>query len=142
MSRDRAERIALTEAAFRIANDRMASWEEASADAAELYFCECSQLECREKVSLTREQYERLRADPQHFVVVPGHEVPDVETVVATDPAHYVVEKPDAVAHITHGADPRADEPGPERAEAEEIAAEIAAPGEPAPDPGGAAEDR
>jgi hypothetical protein len=128
MSRDRAERTALTEAAFRIANDRMAAWEEASPDAAELYFCECSRLECREKVALTRRAYEAVRAHPARFVVVHGHEVDDLETVVEVAPTHNVIEKPALVWDIVRGSDPRAGAPGTGRSEAEEIAAELGAP--------------
>jgi hypothetical protein len=126
MARDRAERIALIEAAFRIANDRMAAWEEPSPGAAELYFCECAKLDCREKVSLTRAQYEAVRARPEHFVVVPGHDVPDVEDVVEGGDGHAVVEKPAAVMDLVRGTDPRTETPGPGREEADALAADIA----------------
>jgi hypothetical protein len=122
MPRDRAERLALTEAAFRIANERMAAWEDAPADGEALYFCECSVFECREKLSLTRAQYEEVRARPEHFVVAPGHEVLEIEAVVARDGAFFVVEKPEAVMELVRGSDPRALEPGEARADAEELA--------------------
>jgi hypothetical protein len=126
MARDRAERIALIEAAFRIANERMASWEERSPGGVELYFCECAKLDCREKVSLTRAQYEAVRARPEHFVIVPGHDVPDAEDVVEDGDGHAVVEKPDSVMDLVRATDPRTDTPGPGREEADAIADEIA----------------
>ena len=122
MGRERAEGIALTEAAFRIANERMAAWEEVPADSEALYFCECSRLECREKVPLTRWVYETVRSRPEWFLVVPGHEVPDLEEVVRRGDMHWIIEKPDVVGDITHGTDPRSAQPGPERAEADELA--------------------
>ena len=51
-------------------------------DGEELYLCECADPECREKLALTREQYEHVRADSRHFAVLKGHEVPDVEVVI------------------------------------------------------------
>jgi hypothetical protein len=122
MREDRAERIAMIEAGFRIANERMSAWEEVPADAEELYFCECSSLECRQKVPLTRALYETVRSRPQWFLIVPGHEVPDLETVVQRGDAHWIIEKPDVVIDIVEGTHPRAEQPGPERAEADELA--------------------
>jgi hypothetical protein len=50
MSSDRVHDVALTEAAFRIANERMARWEERHAEAAdELYLRECAEQPCRER---------------------------------------------------------------------------------------------
>jgi hypothetical protein len=125
MPRERAERIAMTEAAFRIANERMAAWEEVPADVDELFFCECSDFACRQKVPLTRALYEAVRSRPEWFLIVPGHEVPDLEEVVQRADTHWIVEKPPIVAGITRGADPRAQDPGPERAAAAELADEI-----------------
>jgi hypothetical protein len=126
MADDRAERIAVIEAAFRIANERMAGWEEASGDAPELWFCECAELGCREKVALTRTAYEAVRARPEWFVIVPGHEVDDLETVIERREGHLVIEKPDAVMPIVRGTDPRAETPGPGRDQAQELAEGIA----------------
>ena len=62
MATDRQERLAQNEALFRVANERMADWEKSHAeDSAELYFCECADPDCREKVSLRRSEYESVR---------------------------------------------------------------------------------
>lgn len=127
MSTGREERIAITEAAFRIANDRMAAWDEASPDAPELYFCECAKLDCRARIWLTRDEYEAVRARSDRFVIALGHEVPDVEAVVQTHPGYAVIEKPDAVRPILEVSDPRTPEDGAGREEAELLAGEIAA---------------
>jgi hypothetical protein len=55
--------------------------------------CECARLGCNQLVELTVREYERVRAHPRHFVVVPGHEHADVETVVAARPGYVIVEK-------------------------------------------------
>jgi hypothetical protein len=122
MQRDRAERVALIEAAFRIANERMAAWEEVPADAEELFFCECSKLDCRQKVPMTSALYETVRSQSQWFLIMPGHEVPDLEEVVQRGDAHWIIEKPELVGDIVRGTDPRTPEPGPELPEVEDLA--------------------
>jgi hypothetical protein len=105
---DRVERVAITEAAFRIANERMARWEERHHDGArEVYFCECGSQPCRQHVSLTREQYEAVRSDVRHFLVVPGHAIADLEIVVQSFPSHDVIEKPSALMDLLVETDPR-----------------------------------
>jgi hypothetical protein len=46
--------------------------------------CECARLGCNQLVELSVREYEEIRAHPRRFVLVPGHESPDVETVVET----------------------------------------------------------
>ena len=57
--------------------------------------CECGQLGCNQLVELTVREYEKVRARPRRFVVLPGHERPDVDTVVAARPGYVIVEKRD-----------------------------------------------
>ena len=108
MASDRAERIAENESLFRVANERMASWEERERDEArELYFCECGRSECREKVELTKRDYESIRSDSLSFFVVPGHELPDVETVIDASDDRVVIRKDPDVAEQVRASDPR-----------------------------------
>ena len=126
MADDRARRAAITEAAFRIANDRMAAWEEASATEPELFFCECLMAGCREKVPLTRAQYEAVRADPRRFFVVPGHQEEQLETVVERRDAYLVIEKPPDLDALVNATNPRSPEAGgPEADAARDLADEI-----------------
>jgi hypothetical protein len=105
---DRTERLALNEALFRAANERMARWEERHRiEATELYFCECADPECREKVPLRESDYERVRSDSDHFFVVPGHEVIEVETVIESHEGWAVIEKDPEVQQIVEATDPR-----------------------------------
>jgi hypothetical protein len=41
--------------------------------------CECMSDRCDELISLSLEEYERIRAQPAWFFVLAGHEVPKVE---------------------------------------------------------------
>jgi hypothetical protein len=95
---------------FREANERAKGWEEQHRlDEVELYFCECANPECRERVSLGKADYERVRSDSGHFVIVPGHEVPEVETVIQLNEGWAIIEKAPEVEDIVEARDPRHD---------------------------------
>jgi hypothetical protein len=129
MTDDRARTVALTEAAFRIANERMARWEERHRGGAEeLYMCECATQPCRERVSLTREQYEAVRSDVLHFLVVPGHVIPELESVVQSYPWYEVIEKPTALMDLLVETDPRHGGSGQAADAAQAIAEELDPP--------------
>jgi uncharacterized protein (DUF1499 family) len=126
MSTDRARSVALIEASFRIANERMARWEERHADGiGEVYLCECASQPCRLRVVLSRDEYEAVRADPQHFLVVPGHVLPDLETVVQSNPTYEVIEKPAALIDLLIETDPRRQQTGESTTAALALADEI-----------------
>jgi hypothetical protein len=72
-----------------------------------LVFCECGSGGCSERVSMTFEEYEAVRAGATTFVVAPGHELPDVETVTHTTDRFRVVEKNGEAATIASRTDPR-----------------------------------
>ena len=108
MPTPREERLASNEALFRLANERMSGWEERHrADAEETYLCECADPECRAKVTLRRADYEAVRSNSLHFAIVTGHEVPDVEDVVAVNGEWSIVEKPAELVEMLEDADPR-----------------------------------
>jgi hypothetical protein len=69
----RQERRARNESLFRDVNERIARVNQALAvtDYAE-FVCECDDLGCSERFEMSLRDYERLRADPTTFVVVPG----------------------------------------------------------------------
>jgi hypothetical protein len=69
--------------------------------------CECARLGCNQLVELTTREYEEIRANPRRFVVVPGHEFHDVETVVESRPGYVIVEKLDQAAEVAERHDPR-----------------------------------
>ncbi len=107
---DRAQRIGFNEAVFREVNERLEDVNRAFGMVTETIevVCECGDLHCAERILMGVPEYEALRARPDLFAVVPGHEIPDVEDVVERRGAYDVVEKhpgePRAVAEET---DPR-----------------------------------
>ncbi len=110
MATERQTRIARNEAMFREANERAKAWEErhdGPDSEVELYFCECGKADCLEKVSLREADYERVRSDPRRFVIVPGHELLDVETVIERNEGWAIVEKVPEVSRTVEARDPR-----------------------------------
>jgi hypothetical protein len=99
------DRVARNEALFREFNERV---EGLAGDSPRIDFvCECGDLDCLERLALTRTTYEQVRSDPRRFVVVPGHEDRDIERVVARREGHFVVEKMAAAAKVAIEHDPR-----------------------------------
>jgi hypothetical protein len=102
----REGRLAKNEIFFREAN------ELAERDAAALvrnvdFICECSSAGCIERLMLTREEYEHVRAKGTRFVVVPGHENTSVEHVVEAHSAYAIVEKHGRAGIDADRANPR-----------------------------------
>ena len=56
--------------------------ESTDADEPIAFLCECSHLDCRERVHLEPSVFDRIHKDPEVFILVPGHEIPDVERIV------------------------------------------------------------
>ena len=108
---ERARRIAENEARFREINERLRTDLQALPEKADpvQFICECGRLECVLSIDLTFEEYERVRSDPLAFAVAPGHEIPDVEDVVASSDHHVVVRKHPETAPIVRERDPRSD---------------------------------
>ena len=90
--KERSERIAANEVSFRRLNEQLGVMG--------VFACECGDPDCRLPVQMERERYEQIRSNPRHFFVRPGHELPDVETVIGRDEEFLVVEKPESVDHI------------------------------------------
>jgi hypothetical protein len=62
--------------------DEIRDEADADRDAPIAFLCECSHLDCRERVHLEPSLFERIHRDPDVFVLVSGHEIPDIERVV------------------------------------------------------------
>jgi hypothetical protein len=90
---ERERRIGLNEVLFREVNEAVSDIS-GEFDAPEFEIvCECGKLECSEKIEVTREAYAALREDALQFAVVPGHQIPDVESVIADEGGYYIVRK-------------------------------------------------
>ena len=58
-------------------------------------------------IELTSTEYERIRGHPRRFIVLPGHELPEIEEVVETADGYVVVEKRGAAGRHAAAEDPR-----------------------------------
>ncbi len=71
------------------------------------FLCECANADCTFRLSLPIDIYERVRADPRQFVVLPLHYTPEIEELVTEEDEYWIVRKTgeagDYVAHL----DPR-----------------------------------
>jgi hypothetical protein len=108
----REERLGANEALFREVNERVAEVAEhflpGETPTAVNFSCECGDRACTEQIAMTLGEYEALRAKATRFAVAPGHEVPDIERVVARHPSYFVVEKQDPDAEeVARKTDPR-----------------------------------
>jgi hypothetical protein len=105
------ERLARNESFFREVNERIGDIADrlGQADAPYDYLCECSDPGCTERISLRRDEYEHVRADPTRFVLSPGHAMEEVEIVVRQHSDHVLVEKIGVAGVIAEELDPRAD---------------------------------
>jgi hypothetical protein len=105
MSR-REERIARNEVLFREVNERVKDLTPSEGGIE--FICECGDEECIDRVSLSADEYERVRSDPVEFFVKPGHEILDVEEVVETHDHYLLVRKHVIERNIARQTDPRA----------------------------------
>ena len=91
---------------FREINERIEELNDERAVDGEL-LCECSAKGCVGNVPVTRDEYERVRRVPTRFVVLPGHDAPQMERVVERSDHHHVVEKFGSGAIAAARLDPR-----------------------------------
>jgi hypothetical protein len=86
--------VAADQSAFAEANDRIrARAEEWGFRAAVPFLCECSKLSCTETMQLSLATYRRARERSHAFIVLAGHDDPQVERIVADGAGFVLVEK-------------------------------------------------
>ena len=89
------ERAIRNEALLREVNVHIADLEERVNDPGELLplLCECAQTGCMVPIEVDRATFEAVRESPVRFLVVPGHEQHDVESVIERHSGYLIVEK-------------------------------------------------
>ena len=109
---ERSARLARNQALYREVNERVRAINEAFDELLPLgeWLCECANTECLERLQLTHEEYENVRAEGNRFAVMPSkaHVFPEVEDVVERHERYWVVEKQGVAAEIAAKVDPRA----------------------------------
>jgi hypothetical protein len=96
MSMAREHRVARNHELFRDVNERIYSLTEEfgshpADDGLSLAFvCECGNVNCTSPVLIETDDYSRIRSHPAQYLVLAGHELPDLERVIEAN-SHYVV---------------------------------------------------
>jgi len=106
----RQERLVRNETLFREVNERIeevATHPAGSADHLFDFLCECSNADCALLLHLTQPEYERARSEPDVFVVAPGHELPEIERILARTERYQLVKKQGEAAEFAQQRDPR-----------------------------------
>lgn len=94
----REERLAANEARFRDINQSAQPRRESQGTGR--FICECADRSCTTWITVPPEVYAAVRADSHKFIVAPGHETPDIESVIERCDGYFVIAKPDSVEHI------------------------------------------
>ena len=102
------QRLSANETTFRDVNESIERGQWPGEPARKVGFrCECARLGCNLLLELTLDEYERVRAEPRRFIMIRGHEVPAVESVVSTLRDYVIVEKRAEAGRRAEATDPR-----------------------------------
>ena len=107
---ERKRRIGENEAVFRSVNEQISGVTATLSTANETMsiVCECGTRSCTDQFLITPEEYAHVRADATCFVVKPGHDLPEAETVVEKREVYWIVRKdPGGPAQLARATDPR-----------------------------------
>jgi hypothetical protein len=107
---EREHRIGENEALFRSVNEKAQELGESFSASADTFVivCECGTQSCMEQIELQPAEYERVRQNPLHFLIKPGHEFSEVDEVVERTDRYWVVEKDSGLpAEVARETDPR-----------------------------------
>jgi len=100
------QRAARNEALFREVNENIARLEErhGTTTAEPVFLCECANADCADHVRVEPEVYTRVRKHPRLFLVIPGHQDPQLERVVETHRDYLIVEKTGVAGEVAEQA--------------------------------------
>jgi len=103
------QRLAENESVFRAVNELIETTATQTGvdDHVFNFVCECSDTSCTRLLPLTVSEYEQVRADAAQFLIAPGHELPELETVVEMRGSYDVVLKFGEAAEYVAQRDPR-----------------------------------
>ncbi len=107
---DQDRRVGLNEAIFRQVNEQIKNLgdELGIADGTITVICECGDAVCTDRIELQLAKYERVRGDSLLYVIAPGHEFPEIESVVERADGYDVVRKQaEEAVEVAEETDPR-----------------------------------
>ena len=104
---ERKRRIGENEAIFRSVNEEIKSLSATFTAQTKIMqvVCECGARSCTDRIEIAPDDYRNVREDPTLFVMKPGHDFPETETVIAKEEEYWIVRKdpglPAAIAEST-----------------------------------------
>lgn len=57
------------------------------------FYCECADEECQDRISMKQTLYKKMHKNSNQFIVLPGHNVPEIEKIIKTTKQYTLVEK-------------------------------------------------
>ena len=87
------EQLVRNQILLREVNERVAEVADTWAGEPPKFLCECSNTDCVETIALSQSEYETVRSSPNLFVLLPGHELSEVDRIVETAERFCLVEK-------------------------------------------------
>jgi hypothetical protein len=91
-----ADRRIRNEQLFRAVNEKLRALNaafEGFADETALFVCECARIGCIEQVELGVDAFDSICSRGDTFIVLPGHQSPEVERVVSREATYLTVER-------------------------------------------------
>ncbi len=106
---EREARGARTQSLFRDVNERVRAINEGFSSVLPHgdWVCECADDACTERIAVSWEEYESVRADPKRFVVTPEHVYEEIEDVIEQNERFWIVEKRGLAGEMAAQVDPR-----------------------------------
>jgi hypothetical protein len=107
---DRLRRVGENEALYRLVNERIQALSAGVITRTGEFgvICECAALDCKTQIMISPTVYEQARANSDHFIVVRGHEINELETLVEDHGSFIVIAKtPQEAKQIAEEMDPR-----------------------------------
>jgi hypothetical protein len=67
--------------------------EHKSDDMPLLFYCECADENCRERIRINIHDYNKIHVKRDQFILIPGHETHQIERIVSKKAGYYIVQK-------------------------------------------------
>jgi hypothetical protein len=108
---DRLRRVGENEALYRLVNEQIEALSAGVTASGKEFgvICECAALDCKTQIMIKPTVYEQARANSDHFIVLRGHQIDEIETVIEDHGSFIVIAKtPQEAKRIAEEMDPRA----------------------------------
>ena len=90
---EQEKRLGLNEAMFREINERLEAQLPTDKRNRLSVLCECADPDCTTRIEITPDEYAGARARPRQFILVPGHELVQIEEVISRNERYEIVRK-------------------------------------------------